>query len=130
MASYFKRRGSYIVSYRLKNGFRQYVYGIKTEKLAQQSKAKKDLEEQLVQADLLQPDPHGDRVAAAARRSVAEHIDDFEQDIIARGKVERFANMQASHCRRLFRSAQVTSVALFSCSALQAALKRLLDSGL
>lgn len=126
MASFYKRGKTYTVVYRLKGHSRQYIFGIKSAGLAKKAKEKKDLEEELARADLFRPDPYADRLTAAAAKPIAEHITDFEKDILARGKNAQHAQQQAAHCRRIFKIARISDTRQIACEPLQRALSRLL----
>src|SRR5258706_8518057 len=128
MATYFKKKNgnTYTVAYRLKGDQRRYVYGIKTEELAKKVERAKAAEEQLSRLGFPHAEPDARRMAIASARTVTVHIDDFEQDILSRGKNAQHAQQQASHCRRLFKMARVNSVGQISCEAFQRALGRLL----
>jgi hypothetical protein len=129
MATTYKKGKSFAVAYRLKDGPRQYIYGIKTERLALRAKLKKDEEEQLSRAGLHRADPHAEQLTAAGRKPLSEHIEGFERNILARGKGPRYAGQQAAHVRRLFSIAKVTSVGRIAVEPVQQALKRLGESG-
>lgn len=128
MASFYKRGNTYTVVYRLKGHPRQYIFGIKSADLARKAKEKKDLEEGLARAGLLRPDPHADRLTAAGVKSIAEHVTDFERDIVARGKNRQHAHQQAAHCRRLLKMARISNTGQIACELIQRALSRLLGA--
>ena len=127
MATYYKNRKNWAVAFKLTGRPRQYVHGIRTEKLAQQIKAQKDLQEQLSKAGIHTPAPYADKVEAAKLRPIEEHIDEFEKLIRARGKNPQHAQQQASHVRRLFDMAQIRNVSQIEPAVLQYAAKRLMD---
>jgi hypothetical protein len=125
LATYYKTGNTWAVSYRLKGGKRQYLYGLKTEKLAIQAKLKKDHEEQLSRADLYTPDPQTDRLARAERKPPSQHVAEFKRSIVARGRTEQHARQQAAHVERLLRMARITSLSAIERESVQLALARL-----
>src|SRR4051794_23920331 len=125
MASCYKRGKTYTVAYRLKGHPRQYIFGIKSADLAKKAKEKKALEEELARADLFRPDPHAGRLTSAAAKPIAEHIADFKQDILARGKNGQYSHQQSAHCHRLFKMARISDTGHIACEPLQRALSRL-----
>jgi hypothetical protein len=127
MASLFKRRGTYVVAYRLKGQKRQRIYGIKTLAIARQVKHAKELEEQLAKTGLHRPVPNAAKFEAAEEKAITKHIDDFERSIRNRDKHPQHAQQTASHVRRLFKLAGITRLSEMEGEAIQAAAKRLID---
>ena len=125
MATYFRRGKTWAVAYRLKGCKRQYLYGIRSEKLARHAKSKKDQEEQLARAGLFTPDPAADRLAAAQRKPLPQHIVEFEGSIVARGKNKQHTQQQAAHVRRLLRMARIGSLSEIDVELVQQTLARL-----
>lgn len=125
MASYYKTGNSFTVVFRLKGGKRQYLYGIKTLKLAKQAKAKKEIEEQLSRAGLVDIDPAAARASAAARKSISEHIGRFERELLNKGDTEQHAQQQTAHVHRLLAMAKISSIRDLALEPVQDALYRL-----
>lgn len=130
MASYFKKRKTWAVSYRLKGGARQWIYGIQSEKVARQTKIAKDVEEQLVKTGLHIPRPNAAKIDAAELKAIEQHIDDFGKSIVQRGKKTLHAQQTAAHVRRLVKTAGFTRISQLDGEPLQAAAKKLIDDGL
>jgi hypothetical protein len=110
MASYYKHKKAWVVSYRLAGRPREYVYGIRTERVARQTKAAKDVEEQLVKVGLHTPRPNAAKIDAAELKPIADHVDNFERSIVQRGKEAQHARQTASLVRRLLKAAGVHRV--------------------
>lgn len=127
MASYYKKRGKWVVSFRLKGQARDHVYGIKTESIARQVAAAKTLEEQLVKAGLHTPRPDAAKLDAAAKKAAARHVDDLEKSIVDKGKKPQHAQQTASHVRRLLKMAAIARLDQLEAGPIQAAAKRLID---
>lgn len=131
MATYYKSRKSYVVSYRLKGQPRERIHGIKTLKVARQTAHAKTLEEQLVKTGLHRPQPHAAKIEAAESKGIVAHIADFEKSILNRGKHASHAQQSAAHVRRLCKLAGITRLSHLEAGIIQAAAKRLMDeSGL
>lgn len=127
MATYYKTGKTWAVAFKLKGCRRDYVYGIRTEKLAKQVKAQKDLQEQFSKAGIHRPVPHASRAEAAELKPIEEHVDAFEKSILARGKNSQHAHQQASHVRRLLDMAKVRHISQIEPDLIQSEAKRLMD---
>lgn len=132
MATYYPHGKTWTVAYdgRLAGkprGRRAYIYGIRTEKLARQACDQKTLQEQLVKADLLTPDPQGARAAAAAEVPIEKHLEEFEGAIVAKGRTAMHARQQANHVRRLLELASIDKCSDLDAEQIQSAAKRLID---
>jgi hypothetical protein len=128
MATYYRKGTTFAVAYRLKGAPRRFIYGIKTERLAQRARAKMELEEQLSRAGLLRSDPDADRFAAAEEKPLNKHIEEFKQNILDRGKDARHAQQQASHVLRLLALAKISNIGRIASEPVQHALKRSLGT--
>lgn len=135
MASFYKNGKTFTVAYDgsldgKPKGHRSYIYGIKSRKLAEQAKSRKDNEEQLLHARLLHVDPHAGKLRQAEQAPIAELVDTFYRSIVSRGKVAKHARTQAQHVRRLVKMAGVTAVPQLEAEPIQAAAARLMEDGL
>lgn len=131
MATYYKSRKSYVVSFRLKGLPRERIHGIKTLAIARQVAQAKTLEEQLVKTGLHRPQPNAAKFEAAENKSIETHIADFEQSILHRARHPQHAQQTAAHVRRLCKLASIARLSQIDAGAIQEAAKKLMDeSGL
>lgn len=126
MASYYSDGNTFTVVYRLKGQPRDYVYGIKTEKLAKAACAKKSNEEQLVRAGLHTPDAKADKYAKHAAAPITEHVDAFERSLKAKGRDAQHVSQTVAHVRRLLKMARVKRIPDLEADPIQEAASRLM----
>lgn len=127
MASYYRDGSTWTVSFRIKGFPRDYLYGIKSESLAQKAAEKKSLEEQLARADLHTANPKAEKYAKALGQSIDAHVQAFKKSIVSRGKSEQHAHQQAAHVSRLLKMARVSRLNRITAEAIQSAARSLLD---
>lgn len=130
MASYYRTGKTFAVAYRLKGQPREYLYGIKSEKLARQAKHSKDLQEQLARAGLYKAAPHAAKIDAAEAKPIEEHLITFERSIVNEGSGSQHAQQTTAHVRRLLKMARVNRISQLEAEPIQDAAKKLMDEGL
>ena len=130
MASIFRRRGEgpYIISYFDQTGRRRERSSRTTDKkTADRIASKLEADVALRREGII--DAQADRVAAAARRPLELHMNEFRDDLNARGVTPKHAAMTLSHVKKLIQKLEATNVCNLTPSAVQVAIGAVRTSG-
>lgn len=134
MATLYKRggnkakNGTWYIQYRDENGRRKTHRGCSDKEATTRIARKLETDAALRKSGVI--DPKAERYASEGRRPIAEHIDDFHKDMLAREVTIEHSNRTRQYITRVFSLSKTRTLSDITPSAIQAAVGGLRKGGL
>jgi integrase len=133
MATFYKRNGkkkknsTWYFQYYDETGRRLTVRGCADKSATEQIARKLEVDVALRKAGVI--DSKADRYSSEGRKAIAEHLHDWEQNMLSRGVTDKQVRLNMYRAKRIFKLVNIQSLADITPSLVQSAIGRIRDEG-